>query len=61
MLLALLACGVCRLGGWRGTDWAAQVYRAGQASHWPLAIWDPGWYGGTYPLNYSLVYPPVAG
>ncbi len=61
MLLALLACGVCRLGGWRGTDWAAQVYRAGQASHWPLAIWDPGWYGGTYPLNYSLVYPLVAG
>jgi hypothetical protein len=61
VLLALAACGVCRLGGWRGTDWAAQVYRAGQASHWPLAIWDPGWYGGTYPLNYSLVYPPVAG
>jgi hypothetical protein len=61
VLLALLACGVCRLGGWRGTDWAAQVYRSGQASHWALAIWDPGWYGGTYPLNYSLVYPPVAG
>ena len=61
VLLALLACGVCRLGGWRGTDWAAQVYRAGQASHWALAIWDPGWYGGTYPLNYSLVYPLVAG
>jgi hypothetical protein len=59
--VALLACGICRLGGWRGTDWAAQVYRAGQASHWPLALWDPGWYGGTYPLNYSLVYPLVAG
>ncbi len=57
----MLACGVCRLGGWRGTDWAAQVYRAGQASHWALAIWDPGWYGGTYPVNYSLVYPLVAG
>jgi len=57
----LLACGVCRLGGWRGTDWAAQVYRAGQASHWALAVWDPGWYGGTYPLNYSLVYPLLAG
>ena len=24
-------------------------------------VWDPGWYGGTYPLNYSLVYPLVAG
>ena len=61
VILALLACGVCRLGGWRGPDWAAQVYRGGQASHWVLAIWGPGWYGGTYPLNYSLVYPPVAG
>ena len=61
MLLALLACAVCRLGGWRGTDWAAQVYRAGQAYHWALAVWDPGWYGGMYPLNYSLVYPLVAG
>lgn len=61
VLLALLACGVCCLGGWRGTDWAAQVYRASQASRWGLAVWDPGWYGGTYPLNYSLLYPLVAG
>ena len=61
VLLALAACVLCLLGGWRGTDWAAQVYRSGQASHWTLAIWDPGWYGGTYPLNYSLVYPLLAG
>jgi hypothetical protein len=24
-------------------------------------LWDPGWYGGTYPLNYSVVYPLLAG
>jgi hypothetical protein len=59
--LALVGCGVCAIGGWRGTDWAAQVYRAGQAAHWGLVVWDPGWYGGTYPLNYSLVYPLAAG
>ena len=22
--------------------------------------WDPGWYGGVYPLNYSLLYPLLA-
>jgi hypothetical protein len=51
----------CFLGNWRGTDWAAQVYRASQASHWGFSTWDPGWYGGTYPLNYSLIYPVAAG
>jgi hypothetical protein len=57
----LAGCLLCFLGGWRGTDWAAQAYRAGQVAHWGFMIWDPGWYGGTYPLNYSVVYPIVAG
>ena len=60
VFLALAGCAFCFLGGWRGTDWAAQVYRAGQVSHWGFTIWDPGWYGGTYPLNYSVVYPLAA-
>jgi hypothetical protein len=61
VLVALAGCAFCFLGAWRGTDWAAQIYRANQASHWGFTIWDPGWYGGTYPLNYSLVYPLAAG
>ncbi len=61
MVLALVGSAACALGGWRGTDWAAQVYRANQAAHWGFITWDPGWYGGTYPLNYSLVYPLAAG
>jgi hypothetical protein len=61
VFLALAGCAVCFLGGWRGTDWAAQVYRAGQAAHWGFIIWDPGWYAGTYPLNYSVIYPLAAG
>lgn len=60
-LVALAACAVCYLAGWQGTDWAAQVYRAGQAGRFGLTTWDPGWYGGTFPLNYSLLYPLVAG
>ena len=59
--LALAGWAFCFIGNWRGTDWAAEVYRSHQAAHWGFAIWDPGWYGGTYPLNYSLVYPLAAG
>ena len=59
--LALAGWAFCFIGNWRGTDWAAQVYRSHQAAQWGFAIWDPGWYGGSYPLNYSLVYPLVAG
>ncbi|MDA8300313.1 MAG: hypothetical protein M0005_01925 [Actinomycetota bacterium] len=58
--LALASCLLCYAAGWRGTDWAAQIYRAGQASRFGLVVWDPGWYGGTLPLNYSLVFPLAA-
>jgi hypothetical protein len=56
-LLALLACLSCWVAGWRGTDWAAQVYRAGEVARHGLAAWDPGWYGGGFPLGYSLLFP----
>jgi hypothetical protein len=59
-LVALAACLVCYLASWRGTDWAAQIYRSAQVANHGLAIWDPGWYGGTFPLSYSLLYPLVA-
>lgn len=59
--VALGACGTCYLAGWQGTDWAAQAYRASQVTRHGLALWDPGWYGGTFPLSYSLIYPLVTG
>ncbi len=37
-----------------------RFYRAGQVAHYGAIDWDPGWYGGTYPLNYSVVYPVAA-
>lgn len=61
VLVALAGCAVAYVAGWRGTDWAAQVYRSGQVAHWGFITWDPGWYGGTYPLNYSVLYPLAAG
>lgn len=59
--LAVAACVLAWAAGWRGTDWAAQVYRAGQVAHGGLSLWDPGWYGGTFPLNYSLLVPLAGG
>lgn len=56
-LLAVAACLFCYFVGWRGTDWAAQIYRASEVVRYGISYWDPGWYGGSYPLNYSLLYP----
>jgi hypothetical protein len=60
VLLAVAACLLCYVAGWRGTDWAAQIYRVGQVARYGISYWDPGWYGGSYPLNYSLLYPVAA-
>ena len=59
-LLAVAACLFCYVVGWRGTDWAAQIYRVGEVVRYGVSLWDPGWYGGSYPLNYSLLYPVAA-
>ena len=42
-----------RLGG-------PNIYRSSEVARYGLIDWDPGWYGGTYPLNYSLLYPLAA-
>jgi len=60
-LAAAAACIVCYVAGWRGTDWAAQLYRASEVAHYGLVVWDPGWYAGVFPFGYSLLYPLVAG
>ncbi|MGH9078030.1 MAG: hypothetical protein ACRDY0_11385, partial [Acidimicrobiales bacterium] len=58
--LAVATTAGCAAGGWRGPDVAAQAYRVGLVQAHGLAVWDPGWYGGTFPLNYSVVFPAVA-
>ena len=44
---------------WKGVDQAAQAYRVLQVRTHGLALWDSGWYGGNYPLGYSVVFPVV--
>jgi hypothetical protein len=58
-LLALaLTTTVCVLG-WRGVDQAAQAYRVNEVRLHGIVLWDTGWYGGNFPLSYSVLFPLV--
>jgi hypothetical protein len=58
LLTLALATTVCALG-WRGVDQAAQAYRVDEFRLHGLLLWDSGWYGGNFPLSYSVLFPPI--
>jgi hypothetical protein len=64
-LLAPVAAGtlalIAVLVGWRGVDLPASLYRVSLFHRHGLALWDSQWYGGHWTLNYSVIFPPVAG
>jgi hypothetical protein len=47
--------------GLHGVDLPAAIYRADLFRRDGLALWDSQWYGGHWTLNYSVIFPPVAG
>ncbi len=49
---------MCLLG-WRGVDQAAQFYRVMEFKTHGLMLWDSGWYGGNFPLGYSVLFPVI--
>ncbi len=51
---------VALLLGLRGVDWPAQLYRVQLFRHHGWLSFDTSWYGGHYPLAYSLLFPPLA-
>jgi hypothetical protein len=59
--LALLLATAVWLLGWRGVDQAAQLYRVTLFRTHGLLLWDSGWYGGNFPLSYSIIFPALAG
>lgn len=59
-VLTLVLATTLILLGWRGVDQAAQTYRVLQFRLHGLMLWDSGWYGGNFPLGYSVLYPAVA-
>jgi hypothetical protein len=60
--IAAAALGIAGiLLGWQGVDLPAQVYRVGLFHRHGLTLWDSQWYGGHWTLNYSVIFPPIAG
>jgi hypothetical protein len=57
--LALLLALAALLLGLHGTDTAAQVYRVDELRLHGFVVWDSGWYGGSFPLSYSVLFPAV--
>lgn len=56
LLAAALAAAAWALGV-KGTDHAAQTYWVTEVHRHGLALFDTGWYGGTYPLSYTVTFP----
>lgn len=64
MIAALVAAAVVVFGyamGWHGVDTAAQVYRVDSFRAEGFTLWDFSWYGGHWTIDYSLLYPALAG
>jgi hypothetical protein len=59
--LAVAVAVTAGLLGWRGVDLPAQLYRVGLFQRQGLTLWDSQWYGGHWTLNYSVLFPPIAG
>lgn len=47
--------------GWRGGDLPAAIYRITLFHTHGLTLWDSQWYGGHWTLDYSVIFPPIAG
>src|SRR6478672_3050948 len=48
------------IAGWRGTDLAAQVFRANLFKRHGFVLWNGQWFGGHSTLSYSVISPMVA-
>jgi hypothetical protein len=58
----LLAGGLAALtwaGGWHGPDLAAQLHRIDVFRTFGFTLWDATWFGGHYPLAYSVLFAPL--
>ena len=49
------------VAGWRGGDLSAHLFRVELFREYGLTLFNPQWYGGHFTLNYSVLYPPIAG
>src|SRR5438067_2377146 len=47
------------LGGWRGADLPAQVFRVELVRQEGVVLWDHAWFGGHSLLAYSVLSPII--
>jgi hypothetical protein len=57
--LSLVLAAAALAIGLRGTDLAMQAYRVDVLRLHGFVVWDSGWYGGSFPLSYSVLFPAV--
>jgi hypothetical protein len=57
--LSLVLATVASVIGLRGTDVAMQTYRVELLRLHGFVVWDSGWYGGDFPLSYSVLSPAL--
>jgi hypothetical protein len=48
------------MAGWRGTDLAAQVFRADLVKQYGMVLWNGQWFGGHATLSYSVLTPVLS-
>jgi hypothetical protein len=60
-LIAAALAVVAWLAGFRGSDLPAALYRITLFHRHGLTLWDSQWYGGHWTLDYSVIFPPIAG
>jgi hypothetical protein len=60
-IIAAALASLAVLVGLQGVDLPAQLYRVDLFHRSGLTLWDSQWYGGHWTLNYSVIFPPLAG
>lgn len=57
--LSVVLTAIVTVLGRHGTDVAAQAYRVNQLHTHGLQLWNVDWFGGNFPLGYSVLTPPI--
>jgi hypothetical protein len=58
-VLAVVLAALVLVTGASGTDVASAAYRIDLFRRFGFTLWDFGWYGGHWTLDYSVLFPPV--
>ncbi len=58
-LVATALAAVAWAAGWHGPDLAAQLHRIDVFKTFGFTLWDAQWFGGHYPLAYSVLFAPI--